>query len=119
MPWTIRTDNGAPFASRAIAGISRLSIYWMKLGITPERIKPGHPEQNGRHERMHRTLKARRRNRQRPTGERNKRLLIDSANSSTRNARMRRWSRRRRPLATTARRAAIRIELLHRNTTLA
>jgi transposase InsO family protein len=58
MPQTIRTDNGAPFASRAIAGISRLSIYWMKLGIQPERIKPGHPEQNGRHERMHRTLKA-------------------------------------------------------------
>ena len=58
MPHTIRTDNGAPFASRAIAGISRLSIYWMKLGIQPERIKPGHPEQNGRHERMHRTLKA-------------------------------------------------------------
>jgi hypothetical protein len=58
MPQTIRTDNGAPFASRSIAGISRLSIYWMKLGIVPERIKPGHPEQNGRHERMHRTLKA-------------------------------------------------------------
>jgi transposase InsO family protein len=57
MPQTIRTDNGVPFASRAIAGISRLSIYWMKLGIRPERIKPGHPEQNGRHERMHRTLK--------------------------------------------------------------
>jgi len=58
LPQRIRTDNGAPFASRAIAGISRLSIYWMKLGIAPERIKPGHPEQNGRHERMHRTLKA-------------------------------------------------------------
>jgi transposase InsO family protein len=58
LPETIRTDNGAPFASRAIAGISRLSIYWMKLGIQPERIKPGHPEQNGRPERMHRTLKA-------------------------------------------------------------
>src|SRR5579863_10549008 len=58
MPLRIRTDNGAPFASRAIAGISRLSVYWMKLGIEPERIKPGHPEQNGRHERMHRTLKA-------------------------------------------------------------
>jgi transposase InsO family protein len=58
MPDTMRTDNGAPFASRAVAGISRLSIYWMKLGIRPERIKPGHPEQNGRHERMHRTLKA-------------------------------------------------------------
>src|SRR5580700_10519660 len=58
MPHAIRTDNGSPFASRAIAGISRLSVYWMKLGIKPERIKPGHPEQNGRHERMHRTLKA-------------------------------------------------------------
>jgi transposase InsO family protein len=58
LPQRIRTDNGAPFASRAIAGISRLSVYWMKLGIQPERIKPGHPEQNGRHERMHRTLKA-------------------------------------------------------------
>jgi transposase InsO family protein len=58
MPDTMRTDNGAPFASRAVAGISRLSLYWMKLGIRPERIKPGHPEQNGRHERMHRTLKA-------------------------------------------------------------
>jgi transposase InsO family protein len=58
MPQAIRTDNGTPFASRAIAGISRLSVYWMKLGIQPERIKPGHPEQNGRHERLHRTLKA-------------------------------------------------------------
>jgi transposase InsO family protein len=56
MPWAIRTDNGAPFASRAIAGLSRLSVWWMKLGIRPERIKAGHPEQNGRHERMHRTL---------------------------------------------------------------
>ena len=58
LPQRIRTDNGAPFASRAIAGISRLSVYWMKLGIEPERIKPGQPQQNGRHERMHRTLKA-------------------------------------------------------------
>lgn len=58
LPQRIRTDNGAPFASRSVAGISRLSVYWMKLGIEPERIKPGHPEQNGRHERMHRTLKA-------------------------------------------------------------
>jgi transposase InsO family protein len=57
MPEAIRTDNGAPFASRAIAGLSRLAVYWMKLGIVPERIEPGHPEQNGRHERMHRTMK--------------------------------------------------------------
>jgi putative transposase len=57
LPWAIRTDNGAPFASRAVAGLSRLAVWWMKLGIVPERIAAGHPEQNGRHERMHRTLK--------------------------------------------------------------
>jgi putative transposase len=56
LPRAIRTDNGPPFASRGIAGLSRLSLYWMKLGIVPERIRAGHPEQNGRHERMHRTL---------------------------------------------------------------
>jgi len=57
MPEAIRTDNGTPFASRALAGLSRLAVWWMKLGIVPERIEAGHPEQNGRHERMHRTLK--------------------------------------------------------------
>jgi transposase InsO family protein len=57
LPEAIRTDNGAPFASRAVAGLSRLAVWWMKLGIVPERIAAGHPEQNGRHERMHRTLK--------------------------------------------------------------
>src|SRR5271165_4301360 len=57
LPRAIRTDNGAPFASTAIAGLSRLAVWWMKLGIVPERIAAGHPEQNGRHERMHRTLK--------------------------------------------------------------
>jgi transposase InsO family protein len=57
LPAAIRTDNGAPFASSALAGLSRLAVWWMKLGIVPERIAAGHPEQNGRHERMHRTLK--------------------------------------------------------------
>jgi transposase InsO family protein len=57
LPQAIRTDNGAPFATSAIAGLSRLAVWWMKLGIVPERIEAGHPEQNGRHERMHRTLK--------------------------------------------------------------
>ncbi len=56
LPQAMRSDNGAPFASRAVAGLSRLSVWWMKLGIRPERIEPGHPEQNGAHERMHRTL---------------------------------------------------------------
>jgi transposase InsO family protein len=58
MPLTIRTDNGPPFATRAIAGLSRLSVWLMRLGIVPERIMAGHPEQNGRHERMHATMKA-------------------------------------------------------------
>jgi transposase InsO family protein len=58
LPMAMRTDNGTPFASRAIAGLSPLAVYWMKLGIIPERIAAGRPEQNGRHERMHRTLKA-------------------------------------------------------------
>ena len=57
LPERIRTDNGTPFASRSAGGLSRLSIWWLKLGIRHERIEPGHPEQNGRHERMHRTLK--------------------------------------------------------------
>jgi transposase InsO family protein len=57
LPQAIRSDNGAPFASRAIAGLSRLGVWWMKLGVVPERIAAGHPEENGRHERMHRTLK--------------------------------------------------------------
>jgi transposase InsO family protein len=57
LPEAIRTDNGVPFASPAVAGLSRLAVWWIKLGIVPERIAAGHPEQNGRHERMHRTLK--------------------------------------------------------------
>ena len=58
LPAVIRTDNGSPFASVALGGLTRLTIWWLKLGIQLERIEPGHPEQNGRHERMHRTLKA-------------------------------------------------------------
>ena len=57
LPDAIRTDNGAPFASSAVGGLSRLAVGWIKLGIVAERIAAGHPEQNGRHERMHRTLK--------------------------------------------------------------
>lgn len=58
LPRVIRTDNGSPFASRALRGFSRLSAYFTKLGIGHDRIRPGHPQENGRHERMHRTLKA-------------------------------------------------------------
>ena len=58
VPRALRTDNGVPFASpNALYGLSRLSVWWLRLGITLERIRPGHPEQNGRHERMHLTLK--------------------------------------------------------------
>jgi len=57
LPEVIRTDNGGPFASLALGGLSQLSKWWIKLGIKPERIQPGKPAQNGRHERMHKTLK--------------------------------------------------------------
>jgi putative transposase len=58
LPAAIRTNNGVPFASGyALYGLSKLSVWWLRLGIAIERIKHGHPEQNGRHERMHLTLK--------------------------------------------------------------
>lgn len=57
LPDAMRSDNGPPFASRAAGGLSRLAVWWIKLGIRPERITPGHPEENGRHERLHLTLK--------------------------------------------------------------
>ena len=58
LPKAIRTDNGVPFASpNSLFNLSKLSVWWLRLGIAIERIKPGHPQQNGRHERMHLTLK--------------------------------------------------------------
>ncbi len=58
LPAAIRSDNGVPFASpNALFNLSKLSVWWLRLGIAIERIKPGHPQQNGRHERMHLTLK--------------------------------------------------------------
>jgi putative transposase len=58
LPTRIRTDNGSPFASTSLARLSRLSAWWVRLGIIPEFIEPAKPQQNGAHERMHRTLKA-------------------------------------------------------------
>jgi putative transposase len=58
LPKRIRTDNGVPFATNTLARLSTLSAWWIRLGILPELIEPGKPQQNGRHERMHRTLKA-------------------------------------------------------------
>ena len=58
LPHAIRSDNGVPFASpNGLFNLSRLSVWWLRLGISIERIRPGHPQQNGRHERMHLTLK--------------------------------------------------------------
>jgi transposase InsO family protein len=57
MPEAMRTDNGPPFATTTLGGLSALAVWWVRLGIRLERIEPGQPQQNGRHERMHRTLK--------------------------------------------------------------
>jgi transposase InsO family protein len=57
LPNAIRSDNGSPFATTGLGGLSKLSVWWLKLGIRHERIQPGKPQQNGRHERMHLTLK--------------------------------------------------------------
>lgn len=58
LPQKIRSDNGVPFATNSLARLSALSAWWIRLGVMPELIEPGKPQQNGRHERMHRTLKA-------------------------------------------------------------
>jgi transposase InsO family protein len=58
LPEAIRPDNGAPFATPAFCGLSKRRVWWITLGLRHQRIEPGRPEQNGRHERMHRTLKA-------------------------------------------------------------
>jgi len=57
LPIAMRTDNGVPFATQAIHGLSYLNVWWMQLGIAHQRIRPGCPQENGAHERMHRTLK--------------------------------------------------------------
>ncbi|MFN8005664.1 MAG: integrase core domain-containing protein [Terriglobia bacterium] len=58
LPAAIRTDNGVPFSNpHTLFGLSKLSVWWLRLDISIERIKPGHPQQDGRHERMHLTLK--------------------------------------------------------------
>jgi len=57
LPRAIRTDNGVPFATTGIHGLSQLNVWWLRLGIQHQRILPAHPQQNGAHERMHKTLK--------------------------------------------------------------
>ena len=94
LPRAIRTDNGAPFATPALCGLSRLSVWWIKLGIQHQRIEPGRPEQNGAHERMHRTLKAEATRPPERNQQQQQTRLVPSAASTTRSARTRRWGRR-------------------------
>src|SRR5688572_19010752 len=58
LPLAIRTDNGVPFANTGLHGLTQLSVWWLRLGIQHQRIRPASPQENGAHERMHRTLKA-------------------------------------------------------------
>ncbi len=86
LPQAIRTDNGTPFAAAtAIGRLSRLSAWWIRLGIRPELTQPSHPEQNGSHERMHRTLKAETLALPRPTGPLSRGNSKASVASTTRN----------------------------------
>ena len=81
LPWAIRTDNGPPFASVGLGGLSSLAVWWVKLGILPERTELGHPEQNGRLERLHRTLKAETASPPQPTWQRQQRAFQDFRSS--------------------------------------
>jgi transposase InsO family protein len=114
LPGAIRTDNGAPFASRAIAGLSRLAVWWMKLGIVPERIAAGHPEQNGRHERMHRTLKQETASPAAANRRAQQRGSIDFGGSTTKNVRTKRWAWKLPVRCTRRRRGLIRRGLIRR-----
>src|SRR6201996_3224055 len=89
LPARIRTDNGAPFAGTGLLGLSKLSLGWMKLGIVHERIQAGRPQQNSRHERMHRTLKKTRQNRLRHRYARSRPASTTFVMCSTTSARMR------------------------------
>ena len=93
LPLAILSDNGSPFGSPGLARLSRLSLWWIRLGVRVERIVPGHPEQNGAHERMHRTLKAETtRHRNRPSIA-SKSVSTGSAITSTMSGRTRRLGR--------------------------
>lgn len=91
LPERIRTDNGGPFATIALGRLSPLNVWWLRLEIRPELIQPGHPEQNGRHERKHRTLTAETQRRRLAIAGRNNGRSIGFGRRSMRNGRMRRW----------------------------
>jgi putative transposase len=92
LPLAIRSDNGPPFASTGAGGLSRLAVWWIKLGLKPERIKPGKPQQNGRHERMHRPKPPIRRRRRSASSRAASTLSAPSTMSSVRT---RPWASRR------------------------
>ena len=100
LPQYIRTDNGVPFATNTLARLSRLSAWWVRLGVLPQLIEPGKPQQNGRHERMHRTLKAETTRPPAASLRSHQSSSITSARSSTTSDLTRRWSRELRPAPT-------------------
>jgi transposase InsO family protein len=106
LPLRMRSDNGRPFASTAIGGLSKLSIWWIKLGILPERITPGCPQENGRHERMHRTLKAEVASPPREDWQAQQEALRAWRDEFNTEDRMKRSACRRPPLSTSAARAS-------------
>ena len=100
LPAVIRSDNGTPFASIGLARLTRLSAWWIRLGIRPETIEPGKPQQNGRHERMHRTLKREALGHRRPTSVPSSATSTTSVAPSITSGRMR-LSTMRRPTQST------------------
>ena len=97
LPAAIRSDNGVPFGSTGAGGLSALSVWWLRLGIEPRYIPPSSPQDNGRHERMHRTLKAEPRSRRRALPPSSSGASTTSGDTTTRTGRMRRSDRGRRP----------------------
>ena len=91
LPDRILTDNGSPFAARSLARLSQLSAWWVRLGIRPILIEPGKPQQNGRHERFHRTLKAGTANLRLEIGVPSSVGSIASGSNTTRNVPTRLW----------------------------
>lgn len=96
LPLAIRTDNGVPFATPGIHGLSQLNVWWMRLGIQHQRIYLGRPQQNGAHERMHRTLKRAAILPPRAKPPRSSGRLTPSGANTTRNAPTSTWVGRRR-----------------------
>jgi len=116
LPGRIRTDNGVPFASQSVRGISHLSRWWIRLGILPERIEKGKPQQNGNHERMHRTLRMRHYDLRQGRVFVSRRFLTNSGTSTTKNARTKLWTKRRQRVGIVLRSAGCQTSYLNSST---